>query len=1062
MPGAADTQPPEVTGRGSKRVWAKRLGWALAILLTPLVLGAMFLSSPIGKRFVADQIAAAAPASGLRFEVGRIEGDIYAKAVLRDVVLKDPKGKFLTIPEVELDWSPLAWLWSGVDIRDLTAKRGKLERLPELLPGDPDAPILPDFDIRIDNFALENFVLSSGLAGEEAQRINFAAKVDIRKGRALIDAKGAFGAEDRIELLLDAEPDGDRFDLALDYRASSDGPIARLTGLGAAYDARITGEGTWSDWLGHGVIRRESVEAEVTENTAPGKRIAAFRLINKAGLYSVLGMLTPDVAAGTTLGRTLAGGVALDVSGTLEDSIFDGQLAAISNVLDVRASGPVDLARNRANGLEVTAKVRKPDWLAPAVSLNGARMTALVDGPFRELEIDHRLVLDELMAGGSVTAQGLVQSATASFDGETLRIPLGIEAERVLTGNSTIDARLVGGKVDGLLTIAGYELAADNTLVAFPDLTGELTLRGDLANGAYALAGPVRARGLSIDGIASLTTDAKVLAKFGSGIPWSLRANLAGIAGGFDNASVANIAGDSVRFKGSLGLGSGLPIVLRDVSIESERLSAAFDSRIVGARTTLSGAGSHVQYGAFDFDASLADNGLRADLTLADPYPAAGLSDVKLGIAPSDGGLAIDVAGMSILGDFDGALGLRLPQSGPSQIAIERLRIFRSEVTGTLLLGEQAISGDLDVRGGGLNGTLALLPGADGTQGFDLDLTSRGTRFGGDVRVGLDYADVEASGSFDGISSRIEGTASGRGLEYGALKLHAFNAKADIIDGQGNLKASIAGRRADRFQLKLDGDFSPGKIALIAQGEYGGRPITMPRRAVLTALDDGGYALAPTQIGFARGFTLLEGQLGGENTQVDARFARMPLRLADLAGADLGLGGLLSGVATFSQSGVGPATGNARFKIDGFTRSGLVLSSRPVDVFAVADLSPRELALGARLTEGGEKLGRFDARISGLSRSGVNGATLSQRVMRGVLDANLVYDGAAEALWRLLAIEVFDLTGPLNVQAKATGSLESPRITGSLASDKLRLAKCGFGHGYQQCFCARKFCRLAA
>ncbi|MEE4536882.1 MAG: hypothetical protein V2J51_00125, partial [Erythrobacter sp.] len=93
--------------RKRKRRWAKRFGWALALLLAPFVLGALFLASPIGKRFVADQIAAVAPASGLRFEVGRIEGDLYETATLHDVTLFDPKGPFLTIPVVELDWRPL-------------------------------------------------------------------------------------------------------------------------------------------------------------------------------------------------------------------------------------------------------------------------------------------------------------------------------------------------------------------------------------------------------------------------------------------------------------------------------------------------------------------------------------------------------------------------------------------------------------------------------------------------------------------------------------------------------------------------------------------------------------------------------------------------------------------------------------------------------------------------------------------------------------------------------------------------------------------------------------------
>lgn len=1035
MAQASEMSAPARKVQDGKRIWAKRLGWALALVLTPLLLVALFLSSPIGKRFVADQIANAAPASGLRIEIGRIEGDIYADAILHDVVLKDPKGAFLTIPVTRLSWRPLAWIWSGIDIRDLTAKRGRLERLPELLPGDPDAPILPDFDIRIDKLALEHFTLAKGLAGDEDQRADFEALVDIRQGRALIDAQGTFGPEDSLKFLLNAEPDADRFDLAVDYSAAADGPIAALAGLEAAYRARIVGDGAWSNWTGHALVKREVPD----NDEARSGLVAAFELTNSAGRYGLLGLLTPDLSPNSTLGRTLAGGLALDVSGTLEESLFEGQVRAVSDTLDVSGIGGVDLARNQANGFETSAIVRDPDWLAPAVSLKGARLQARLDGPFQELEIEHELGLDALAIGQTITIARISQAGMGSFDGQALRVPLKAELERVLTGNDAIDQRLVGGTLSGMLTFEGNDLAADNTRITFPDLLGELTLRGDLATGAYALAGPVTARGLSLDNVGQVTADAKVLAKFGSGIPWSLRANLAGIASLFENASVATIAGESMRFKGALGLGAGSPIVMRDVILESERLNARLDSRIVGATTSLSGAGSHVQYGSFDFDASIAAEGLRADLILADPYPAAGLSDVSLGIAPDGDGFDVDVEGGSMLGPFEGSLALELPQNGPSQIGIETLRIFRTNVTGALALEEEGLRGDLSLAGGGLTGTIALAPTVNGAQGIDLDMTSRGARFGGDIPVALEFADIDAKGFFDGTSSRVEGQVAGRGFEYGALTLHAFNAKANIVDGSGDLQASIAGRRADRFQLKLDGDFSPDRIGLIAQGEYGGRAITMPRRAVFTPLNDGGYSLAPTQIGFARGFAVLEGQLGGEDTQIDASFARMPLRLADLAGADLGLGGLLSGLATFSQIGDAPPTGNARFKIDGFTRSGLILSSRPVDVFAVADLSPRALAIGARLTEGEQNLGRLDARISGLERNAAGGLPLTRQIMRGQLSTQLGYDGPAEALWRLLAIEVFDLTGPLSIQARATGTLESPRITGDLSSDNLRL-----------------------
>ncbi|MEO1220997.1 MAG: translocation/assembly module TamB domain-containing protein, partial [Pseudomonadota bacterium] len=99
----------------------------------------------------------------------------------------------------------------------------------------------------------------------------------------------------------------------------------------------------------------------------------------------------------------------------------------------------------------------------------------------------------------------------------------------------------------------------------------------------------------------------------------------------------------------------------------------------------------------------------------------------------------------------------------------------------------------------------------------------------------------------------------------------------------------------------------------------------------------------------------------------------------------------------------------------------------------------RALAIGARLAEGDTRLGRLEARISGLEQASGSNQSLANRIMRGTLSAELGFDGAAESLWRLLAIEVFDLTGPLRIQARATGSLETPLITGDLSGDDLRL-----------------------
>ena len=533
-----DTPIVDPKRRGRGRRWAKRLGWTLAIIVTPLILLAAFLTSPIGKRFIADQIAQVAPASGLRFEVGRIEGDIYNEAVLHDVVLSDPKGVFARIPLVELDWRPLAWLWSGLDVRELSIRRASLERLPELLPGDPDAPLLPDFDIRIDRFEVENLMIARGIAGDSAQRVDLLGEVDIREGRALVDAEGRLGPEDRFDLLLDVEPEDDKFDLAFDYRAAKDGPIAAIAGLDAAYRARIEGEGTWSRWLGHAFVAKQVGSGE----DARRQRVAAFRIANRAGRYGIVGQYYPLLDDGSIVDRALGDAVSLKLAGTFADSVLDGRVQALSSAFAISAGGVVDLADNEADDVEVLAVLRDPDLLGDTARFEGTRFAATIDGEFRDLTVDHRLSVERLSVGDAVTARGLVQDGTATYDGTRFVLPLDARVARVVSGSNYVDPRLKGGTLRGTLTYTGDRLLTDQVRIAFPGLDARLTLRGDLGTGKYAIAGPIEARGIAIPDVGRVSGRGDIRLGFGGEVPYTLAAEVRGRLSGVTNATVANLA----------------------------------------------------------------------------------------------------------------------------------------------------------------------------------------------------------------------------------------------------------------------------------------------------------------------------------------------------------------------------------------------------------------------------------------------------------------------------------------------------------------------------------------
>src|SRR5690606_5936670 len=193
-----------------------------------------------------------------------------------------------------------------------------------------------------------------------------------------------------------------------------------------------------------------------------------------------------------------------------------------------------------------------------------------------------------------------------------------------------------------------------------------------------------------------------------------------------------------------------------------------------------------------------------------------------------------------------------------------------------------------------------------------------------------------------------------------------------------------------------------------------GRQISMPRRAVLLKTEDGGWALQKTQLSFGGGFVIADGRFGGsEPAQGRVSLADMPLSLLDVFAGDVGMGGTISGVVDLGSDPNGVPTGEARVMVDNLTRSGLVLTSRPIDFALVARLTPSQLAARAVLQDEGQTRGRLQARISGLPVTG----GLTDRLYAGDLFAQLRFEGPADALWRLAAIDLIDLTGTLRVAA---------------------------------------------
>ena len=1037
-PGETGPQPPR------KGALHRMLGWGRGLLLAGLLFvlamggAAVVLDSSLGHRFVVDRIAALVPSSGLRIRIGRIDGTLLGAMSLHEVVLSDPDGRFMVVPEASLDWRPLAWfgldprsgLFKGLDIRSLVLKRGTLLRAPRLKPGNPNEPILPDFDIRIDKFAAENLAVDRGVMGER-RRIDFAARADIRRGHALVSLGGRLGGRDRLRLRLDSEPDRDKFALDFIYNAPKDGLLAALTGVKRDIAARAGGKGRFSEWHGW---------AAATDN---GRKLAAFQLENRAGRYNLAGQVFPGDMLGAAAKRASGDKVSVVADGSASGGTLRGRVFTGAAALAGTAEGALDLVNSRVEAVKVHAVLARPELLlaGSGIELQGAKLDATVDGRFTALAIIHDLRAARLRSG-PVLAEDLRTAGTAHWDGKRLRLPLALTAARVKTGQAMVDPRLPGARLTGDLVLAGTKLTSDRLDLTVKGASARLALDGDLARSRFALSGPVTARGIALPNLGIADGEARIQLTFGAGQAWLLSADGAGRMARIDNATLANLTGGNVRARGALVVGGSQPLVVRRGDLNSAKLTMALRSWTqTNGVTTLAGQGRHLDYGPFTFEAGLAKDGPRASLVLANPLPAASLKDVHLALSPEGDGFRIETKGDSRLGPFSGLLMLTAPKDAPVQIGIERFTVYQTEITGSVAIAKQGVTGSLALAGGGVKGTVDLAPDGAG-QTLKAAISARDARFGGESPIAVGTADLTAEGRIEGGDTTLQASLNAEGISAGKLFIGRLAADAALVNGSGSVTASLAGRRGTSFALQGTAAFSPDRIVAFVAGDYAGRAISMPRRAVLEREPDvagggqaAGWRLELTQIDFGRGSVIASGHVLGGATKLRVMLSRMPLSVLDIVLPDLGLGGLASGIIDYENDHLGAPSGHAAVEVKGLTRSGLVLSSRPLDLALVAELDPAALQVRAVAREGAVMRGRFQALVGDLPRGG----TMLERLRGGSLRAQLRYSGPAEALWRLAAIEVIDLTGPLGAAASVTGSIDHPVITGAVATRALRV-----------------------
>jgi translocation and assembly module TamB len=1021
MSAAAEEQPDGAPVRvKARRHWARRLAGELAALLLSLLIlaaiGLVLLDTAPGHRFIVDRIARLETASGLKIRIGRIEGSVFGHSRLRNVEVSDQRGVFLTSPEIDLDWAPGGWLYNSLHMDSLTAERVTLLRLPALKRSGRSGPLLPSFDLHLGELRIDQLVLEPAVTGT-ARSGSVRGSADIRAGRVM--AKLAVAMDkggDRLFAAIDSEPDRDRFDVDVRLKSPANGLVPALLGTKRPMSLVIAGDGSWSEWRG-------SAAFDMSD-----KPTARLGLTARNGRYALSGEIAAAQFLTGKAMRLTAPRVRVRGDATLEDRILDGKLTLGSPSLRAVAQGKVDLAKGAYRGVTIGVDLLRPAALFPNMRGRNVRMLWTLDGAYASARYAYRLTSPQVSFDNTgfvdVRAEG-----SGHLSPWPMRVPLRLTARAITGVGDVAGAILANVRVEGLLLVTPKMVRGDSLQLTSAKLKGKLSLLMDLTTGRFEvlLSGGLTRYLIPGLGIVDVTSELKIIPG-----PNGKGSRVVGTA----KAWVRRL--DNSFF---LGLTGGLPRLETNLERGSDGVLHFTNLQVYSRALRLSGNGQRNRDGTFHIVASgrqakygplkvVLDGPIerpRVQLFLERPNDSIGLRDVTLLLDPTAAGFDYRAKGQSKLGEFTSNGRILLPKGGRAVVSIAALNVGGTTASGDLRSDPGGFTGQLALSGGGVSGTLGFHP-QGGAQAIEAHLIGNNASFPGvfAVRSGrLDGSIILAEGR-----TTVNGVVNARGLDVGGMSFSRLVANANLVNGEGQVRAAVAGRRGAAFDFTATADIAADAIRVIGRGSLDGKPLVLQQAATLTRAGDG-WQLAPTRFTFAGGSGTLAGRTGSA-PEVHAVLNAMPLQVLDIVAPNLGLSGTASGRLDYAWAG--NRTGRANLTIRGLSRSGLALSSRPIDVGLNAAIDGNRAAMRAVAISDGKTIGRVQARFAPLGRGPV-----VAELMNAPLFAQLRYSGPAETLWRLTGTELFDLSGDVAIGADVGGRLADPHIRGSLRTQNARL-----------------------
>ncbi|MEC3951239.1 translocation/assembly module TamB domain-containing protein [Sphingobium sp. HWE2-09] len=1031
-----DTMPPAdeatrtVVIREKRPLWQKiaigvvGLLVALVVLAGGLLLG---LNTQPGKKFLIQQIAALQMESGMKIEVGRIDGSIYSDMTIHDLVLRDPKGVFAVSPKVHVIWRPFRYVNNHISVSLLETPLVVLARSPQFnqTPTDPNAPILPDLDIDVDRMKIGKFILAKPVIGQKRE-IAIDGVTHIADGRAILSADAIVDSGDRLQAKLDAVPDQNRLAMSGTLTAPKGGVIAAMTGLTDGVTATLDGKGTWQAWDGRIVA------------TSPKGELANIALAARDGNFTAKGPVRPGLVFAGTVDRLTAPQLDVDLFAGLNERRVNIKGTLRSPALSADAQGLIDLGKSQFSALKINAALLTPGAIMDKVKGRDVRASIILDGPMATPFIDYDITAKTL-AFDATGIENLKASGRAVIDTDRIRIPVSATATRVTGLNAAAGGLLQNLRVKGDFAYAGGKLISDNLKIDSDRVDATAIVLADLDNALYRGALKGRVNDYKIDGvgIVNLNTDVELVPGPKGGF---------GLAGRFgvrtarwENASVRDFLGGNAVASGRIGMTpegkftlAGLKGAAPNFTIHSG--SGSYDSN---GQVAFDATASSKQYGPLALTVRGTMERPQAVLRASRPNVGVQLTDVVAKLNGEAAGYRLEATGGSPYGPFFANVLIRTAQ-GPLTIDVTKARFAGVDMNGRIQQSAAGpFTGQLAMNGSGINGQIRLAA-VGKVQGVDLNATASNAKLPGEADIVIGRAIVTASVLLTD-QPQIKADAQIATAAYGAYVVRKARARVDYQGGRGRAQLVADGSSGVPFSIAANAALRPNLYAVALQGKAANIDFRLGQPAIIR-VEQGGYRLEPATLVLPQGKVDLAGRFG-DTTVAQARFKDFDLAIANMAAPGLGVGGRMTGTLDYAQKGNAFPTATTRLAINDFRRSSLTAVSDPVSMGVEGKLSSAGGDLRGLIRAGNATLGRFTATLAPPGA----GASWAEQLQNAPLGGGIRYAGPADVLFSFAGLADQQLTGGVAVAADFSGRLTDPRLNGVVRANALTYENETFG-----------------